>query len=128
MTPVYDCYGHTSPIKEDHFFDMDELNQLELDSRAPQDVPPEPIREGEAAHIYENYSFDHTYPADLPITKFQEQILQTIESNSVTVVQGEQLVLSIPGFWKQKGRIFQSKYRESVDDQRFLKYERKSTD
>ena len=98
VTPVYDCYGHTSPIKEDHFFDMDELNQLELDSRAPQDVPPEPIREGEAAHIYENYSFDHTYPADLPITKFQEQILQTIESNSVTVIQGEQLVLSIPGF------------------------------
>ena len=87
-----DYYSPTSPFQQDHFFDIDELNQLELDSRAPQDAPAEPIREEEAAHIYDNYSFDHTYPVDLPITKFQEQIIQTIDSNSVTVVQGKYII------------------------------------
>ncbi|XP_077865739.1 ATP-dependent RNA helicase TDRD9-like [Saccoglossus kowalevskii] len=41
-----------------------------------------------AAEVYKHYRFDHTYSPDLPITEFQDQIISTIESNQVTVIQG----------------------------------------
>ena len=47
-----------------------------------------PFREEEEAHIYDNYVFHHEYSHSLPITKFREEIVDTIESNSVTIVQG----------------------------------------
>lgn len=48
-----------------------------------------PFKEEEEAHIYENYTFDHEYSHSLPITKHREEIVDTVESNSVTIVQGE---------------------------------------
>ena len=55
------------------------------------DEIPAALREEEDAHIFENYSFDHTYSPDLPITSYRQQIVDTIESNSVTIIQGELL-------------------------------------
>ena len=52
------------------------------------DEIPAALKEEEATHIFENYSFDHTYSPDLPITCYRQQIVDTIESNSVTIVQG----------------------------------------
>lgn len=42
----------------------------------------------EDEHMLENYSFDHEYSADLPITKYSNEVLSTIDVHSVTVVQG----------------------------------------
>ena len=56
---------------------------------------PMPVKVEEDAHIFENYSFEHTYSPDLPITKFQNEVLGTIESNSVTVVQGRRGLMVI---------------------------------
>ncbi|XP_077997158.1 ATP-dependent RNA helicase TDRD9-like [Glandiceps talaboti] len=41
-----------------------------------------------ATDVYKHYRFDHTYSPDLPITQYQDQIITTIESNQVTVIQG----------------------------------------
>ena len=48
-----------------------------------------PMKLEEEGHIFENYSFEHTYSPDLPITHFHKEVIETIESNSVTVIQGE---------------------------------------
>lgn len=78
-------YCSTGPKLEDLY---DELEQLELDppSGASDEIPAA-LKE-EATHIFENYSFDRTYSPDLPITCYRQQIVDTIESNSVTIVQG----------------------------------------
>ena len=63
----------------------------QLESNPPlvvSDKEPAALREKEASHIFDNYSFDHTYSSDLPITSYRQQIVDTIESNSVTVIQG----------------------------------------
>ena len=63
----------------------------QLESNPPlvvSDEEPAALREKEASHIFDNYSFDHTYSSDLPITSYRQQIVDTIESNSVTVIQG----------------------------------------
>ena len=78
-------YCSSGPKLEDLY---DEMDQLE--NHPPQgasDEIPAALRE-EATHIFENYSFDHSYSPDLPITAYRQQILDTIESNSVTVIQG----------------------------------------
>ncbi|KAL9952201.1 hypothetical protein ACROYT_G039416 [Oculina patagonica] len=79
-------YCSTGPKLEDLY---NELDQLELDppSGASDEIPAA-LKEEEASHIFENYSFDHTYSPDLPITCYRQQIVDTIESNSVTIVQG----------------------------------------
>ena len=79
-------YCSTGPKLEDLY---DEMDQLE--SNPPlvvSDKEPAALREKEASHIFDNYSFDHTYSSDLPITSYRQQIVDTIESNSVTVIQG----------------------------------------
>ena len=79
-------YCSTGPKLEDLY---NELEQLELNPPlGASDEIPAALKEEEATHIFENYSFDHTYPSDLPITRYQQQIVDTIESNSVTIVQG----------------------------------------
>ncbi|KAJ7352991.1 hypothetical protein OS493_032930 [Desmophyllum pertusum] len=79
-------YCSTGPKLEDLY---NELDQLELDPpTGASDEIPAALREEDAAHIFENYSFDHTYSPDLPITRYRQQIVDTIESNSVTIVQG----------------------------------------
>lgn len=51
------------------------------------EVPPD--SQGISIEIYDNYKFDHVYDNSLPITLEQERVLQTIETNRVTVVQGK---------------------------------------
>ena len=67
-----------------------EMQDLELDggggAAAVANAPP--IKREEEPHIFENYSFEHTYSPDLPITQFHKEVIATIESTSVTVIQG----------------------------------------
>lgn len=80
-------YCSTGPKLEDLY---DEMNEFETNPPpGAADEIPAALREEEDAHIFENYSFDHTYPPDLPITSYRQQIVDTIESNSVTIIQGE---------------------------------------
>ena len=80
-------YCSSGPKLEDLY---DELDQLELNPPSgASDELPAALKEEEAAHIFENYSFDHTFSPDLPITSYQQQIIDTIESNSVTIIQGK---------------------------------------
>ena len=69
--------------------DFPELNEdfknLDVVDNTSNSVP---IKVDEDEHIFQNYSFEHTYSPTLPITNFQNEVLSTIESNSVTVVQG----------------------------------------
>ena len=69
--------------------DFPELNEdfqnLEM---VDNTTSPMPVKVEEDEHIFENYSFEHTYSPKLPITNFQNEVLSTIESNSVTVIQG----------------------------------------
>lgn len=79
-------YCSSGPKLEDLY---DELDQLELNPPSgASDELPAALKEEEAAHIFENYSSDHTFSPDLPITSYQQQIIDTIESNSVTIIQG----------------------------------------
>ena len=57
---------------------------------------PEPIDDDEyksapqemSTEVYDNYSFSHVYDNLLPITEEHERIIQTIEANRVTIVEG----------------------------------------
>jgi seryl-tRNA(Sec) selenium transferase len=73
--------------------DFPELNEdfqnLDVVDNTPS---PMPVKVEEDEHIFENYSFEHTYSPKLPITNFQNEVLSTIESNSVTVVQGTAVI------------------------------------
>ena len=82
-------YCSTGPKLEDLYDEMDEFETNPPPGAA--DEIPAALREEEDAHIFENYSFDHTYSPDLPITSYRQQIVDTIESNSVTIIQGELL-------------------------------------
>ncbi|CAH3166074.1 unnamed protein product [Porites lobata] len=79
-------YCSTGPKLEDLYDEMDEFETNPPPGAA--DEIPAALREEEDAHIFENYSFDHTYSPDLPITSYRQQIVDTIESNSVTIIQG----------------------------------------
>ena len=63
----------------------DDFQNLDVTDNLPN---PMPVKVDEDEHIFENYSFEHTYSPKLPITNFQNEVLDTIESNSVTVIQG----------------------------------------
>ncbi|XP_071078923.1 ATP-dependent RNA helicase TDRD9-like isoform X1 [Haliotis cracherodii] len=65
------------------------LEQLELDSTVAGSVGmPDDLVPPGAVEVYDNYQFAHTYDKKLPITYHKEQLLSTIESNQVTVIQG----------------------------------------
>ena len=74
------------PTQDDFPELYNQLNNLEEETAAVASVP---LKLEEEPHIFENYSFEHTYSHDLPITQFHEEVIQTIESNSVTVIQGK---------------------------------------
>lgn len=38
--------------------------------------------------VYKHYSFSHEYDHDLPITPYRQKIVDTINGNPVTVLQG----------------------------------------
>lgn len=65
------------------------MEHLDLESivsgsvAVPEDLVPE-----NATDVYSHYDFNHIYDSKLPITQFKEQVLATIESNQVTVIQG----------------------------------------
>ncbi|XP_041351970.1 ATP-dependent RNA helicase TDRD9-like [Gigantopelta aegis] len=66
------------------------IEQLDLDSTvggSSTTVPEDLVPPG-ATDVYNNYSFRHTYDPKLPITSFRDQVIATIESNQVTVIQG----------------------------------------
>ncbi|KAI8505585.1 ATP-dependent RNA helicase tdrd9 [Branchiostoma belcheri] len=72
---------------------MSDLNALDLDSinslagdLGQQSLQDDPLR---SVNIYRNYNFNHTYNPTLPITQYHEEIITTVESNSVTVIQGD---------------------------------------
>ena len=79
-------YCSSGPKLEDLYDEMDQLENHPPPVDA--DEIPAALREEETGHIFENYSFDHIYSPDLPITSYRQQIVDTIESNSVTVIQG----------------------------------------
>lgn len=67
----------------------DQLEGLELDSTVQGSsvaMPEDLIPEG-ATDVYKNYKFLHKY-AQLPILEARDEIVSTIESNQVTVIQG----------------------------------------
>ena len=64
-----------------------EENEMLLPEPDGSEVPPD--SQGISIEIYDNYKFDHVYDNSLPITLEQERVLQTIETNRVTVVQGK---------------------------------------
>lgn len=41
-----------------------------------------------STEVYDNYVFEHGYDETLPITDERQHVVQTIESNRVTVIQG----------------------------------------
>lgn len=75
------------PTQDDFPELADELNGLEIEGDASE-AGSVPLKLEEEAHIFENYSFEHSYSPDLPITNFHKEVIETIESNSVTIIQG----------------------------------------
>jgi hypothetical protein len=67
-----------------------DLNSPEEFTPSDPDAPvPAAFKGEEDAHIFENYSFDHVYSQALPITQYHQDIINTIESNSVCVIHGK---------------------------------------
>ncbi|XP_054758320.2 ATP-dependent RNA helicase TDRD9-like isoform X1 [Lytechinus pictus] len=66
---------------------MSDLESMSVMSGARPVLPDEKSAE-EMVKAYDNYNFDHTYNEELPITKHKDQVLNTIESNQVTIIQG----------------------------------------
>ena len=64
-----------------------EENEMLLPEPDNSEVPPD--TQEISIEIYDNYRFDHVYDNSLPITLEQERVVQTIETNRVTVVQGK---------------------------------------
>ncbi|XP_011664855.1 ATP-dependent RNA helicase TDRD9 isoform X2 [Strongylocentrotus purpuratus] len=65
---------------------MSDLESMSVTSARP--VLPDETSPEVAVQAYDNYNFDHTYNEELPITKHKDQVLNTIESNQVTIIQG----------------------------------------
>jgi len=55
----------------------------------PDEFPANPQQQEVSTEVYDNYSFEHKYDNTLPITDERQHVVQTIESNRVTVIQGQ---------------------------------------
>lgn len=66
---------------------MSDLESMSVTSGARPVFPDETSPEM-AVKAYDNYNFDHVYNKNLPITRHKDQVLNTIESNQVTIIQG----------------------------------------
>ncbi|KAK7505535.1 hypothetical protein BaRGS_00003280 [Batillaria attramentaria] len=68
---------------------VNQLEQLELGSSTPGSVgvPEDFIPEG-ATEVYKNYNFQAHHTPMLPISDRREEVIATIESNQVTIIQG----------------------------------------
>ena len=55
----------------------------------PEEDESPPVQQQEVStEVYDNYSFEHQYDDTLPITDERQNVVQTIESNRVTIIQG----------------------------------------
>ncbi|KAK2190456.1 hypothetical protein NP493_81g02000 [Ridgeia piscesae] len=68
--------------------DLEQLEQESMVSGLSAVLPPAGMTEEEAVQVYNNYNFSHKYDPELSITQYREEIVSTIESNQVTVIQG----------------------------------------
>lgn len=70
-------------------FLQEDMNHLNLNPPNPDAPVPAALRGEEESHIYENYSFNQEYSPVLPITHYRQDIVNSIESNSVCVIHGK---------------------------------------
>ncbi|VDH95761.1 ATP-dependent RNA helicase TDRD9 [Mytilus galloprovincialis] len=84
-----DLFNSQSQTNNDFAGLSGKMEHLDLESivsgsvAVPDDLVPE-----NATDVYNSYNFDHRYDQKLPITQYRDQVLATIESNQVTVIQG----------------------------------------
>ncbi|XP_014672536.1 PREDICTED: putative ATP-dependent RNA helicase TDRD9, partial [Priapulus caudatus] len=64
------------------------IDDIELDSFGAGSDPEDEEKQAVSVRVYKNYPFKRSYDRSLVITKYREKILNTIESNQVTVIQG----------------------------------------
>lgn len=62
------------------------INELLLPEPESEVIYPKDQNIG--IEVYDNFSFDHKYDNTLPITDSRELIVQTIDANRATVIQG----------------------------------------
>ena len=48
-----------------------------------------------STEVYDNYNFVHEYDPLLPITSKHDEVIQTIEANKVTIIQGKAILEAI---------------------------------
>lgn len=66
----------------------DTLNGVVLNPPDQDATIPAALKGEEESHIYEHYSFNESYSSALPITQYRQDIVNTIETNSVCVIHG----------------------------------------
>ena len=62
----------------------------------PDDEGPPTQQQEVSTEVYDNYEFEHQYDKTLPITDERQNLVQVIESNRVTIIQGKILVFLVP--------------------------------
>ncbi|XP_050405391.2 ATP-dependent RNA helicase TDRD9 [Patella vulgata] len=85
---------HTMPTRQENVESVTGImEQLELDSTIAGSVSgsvamPDDLIPANATDVYRNYQFTQQTKIDLPISNHRDEIIATIESNQVTVIQG----------------------------------------
>ncbi len=77
----YNYVGIDEEVEEEEYFAGREVNPTANPGDDDYQVATE-------STIYDDYSFSENYNPDLPIAAYKERVVQTIEANSVTVIQG----------------------------------------
>ncbi|XP_071496010.1 ATP-dependent RNA helicase TDRD9-like [Diadema antillarum] len=72
------------PLPSSAMSDLESMSVMSGAQAMLSDMTPPEL----AVQAYENYNFDHTYNMQLPITRHKDQVLNTIEANQVTIIQG----------------------------------------
>ncbi|XP_062595523.1 ATP-dependent RNA helicase TDRD9-like [Saccostrea cucullata] len=82
--------GYTHPHQQNRTSAINnDLEHLDLDSIATSTVAiPHDLVPSNAMDVYQNYDFEHKYESSLPISVHKDEVIGTIESNQVTIVQG----------------------------------------
>nr|XP_022333202.1 putative ATP-dependent RNA helicase TDRD9 [Crassostrea virginica] len=82
--------GYTHPHQANRTTSIaNDLEHLDLDSIATSTVAiPHDLVPSNAMDVYKNYNFEHHSEGNLPIAEHKDEVIGTIESNQVTIVQG----------------------------------------
>lgn len=82
--------GYTHPHQSNRTTAVtNDLEHLDLDSIATSTVAiPHDLVPSNAMDVYKNYDFEHHNEGSLPIAEHKDEVIGTIESNQVTIVQG----------------------------------------